>query len=350
VGMSLTGGLDGRMIMAWANRPPGEFPCYSFGGIYRECADVKIARKVSRLCGQAHETIVVGPQFFSDFPRLAEKTVFISDGIMDVTGSVELYVNKIAGQIAPIRLTGNYGSEILRRNIAFRPVSLHTELLTPEFKKLVKNVAATYDSECQGNKLSFIAFKQVPWHHYSRLSVEQSQLTLRSPFLDNDLVSIMYQAPPEFSSSPQPVLRLIAEGNAALAKIPTDRGLLYQPAPVLGKIMHLYQEFTYKTEYAYDYGMPQWFAKIDSMLAPLHFERLFLGRQKFYHFRVWYRDKLNEYLKDVLLDPRTLERPYTQKKYLEKMVYSHINGHQNYTQEIHRALTIELIQRHLIEQ
>jgi len=349
VGMSLTGGLDGRMIMAWANRFPGELPCYSFSGIYRDCADVKIARKLAKLCGQSHETIVVGPQFFSEFPRLAEQSVYISDGTMDVTGSVELYVNKMARQIAPIRLTGNYGSEIIRRNIAFRPASLYAELIEPEFGRLVKNAAATYDSECRGNELSFIAFKQVPWHHYSRLSVEQSQLTLRSPFLDNELVYLMYKAPQNFSLSPQPILRLIAEGNGELAKIPTDRGLLCQPTPIIGNFRHLYQELTYKSEYAYDYGMPQWLARIDRIIEPLHVERLFMGRQKFYHFRVWYRDKLNQYVKDILLEQRSLERPYIQRKYLEKMVNSHLAGKRNYTQEISRILSFELIQRHLIE-
>ena len=54
VGMSLTGGVDGRMIMAWAASQPGTLPCYTFGGTYRECADVRLARKVANLCGQRH--------------------------------------------------------------------------------------------------------------------------------------------------------------------------------------------------------------------------------------------------------------------------------------------------------
>src|SRR5262249_7457816 len=195
--MSLTGGLDGRMIMAWANRPPGELPCYTFGSTYRDCNDVRIARLVAKLCRQSHETIEVGHQFFSEFPSLAEKAVYVSDGTMDVTGSVELYVNRTARQIAPVRVTGNYGSEVLRGNVAFRPSSLHEGLLEPEFAKLVRMASATYRSECEVHRLSFIAFKQVPWHHYARLAVEQSQITPRSPFLDNDLVSLMYQAPPD---------------------------------------------------------------------------------------------------------------------------------------------------------
>lgn len=350
VAMSLTGGLDGRMIMAWANPAPGDLPCYTFGGPYRDCADVRIARKIAKLCRQSHETITVDSQFFSEFPRLAEKAVLVSDGTMDVTGSVELYANRIASQIAPVRLTGNYGSEIVRGNVAFRPGALCEELLEPEFARLVRDASRTYASERQGHRQSFIAFKQVPWHHYSRLSVEQSQLTLRSPYLDNDLVSLTYQASPELILSKEPSLRVIAEGNADLAKIPTDRGVLYRPNQVTGKIRHLYQEFTVKSEYAYDYGMPQWLSRIDHTFAPLHLEKLFLGRHKFYHFRVWYRDKLSQYVREVLLDSRTRKRPYFRGGFLEETVNSHIKGNRNYTLEIHRALTTELIQRHLIEQ
>ena len=91
--MSLTGGLDGRMIMAWANRLPGAFPCYTFGSTYRNSNDVRLARLVAKLCRQSHKTIAVGHQFFAEFPRLAEKAVYVSDGTMDVNGAVELYVN-----------------------------------------------------------------------------------------------------------------------------------------------------------------------------------------------------------------------------------------------------------------
>jgi asparagine synthase (glutamine-hydrolysing) len=348
--MSLTGGLDGRMIMAWANRPPGEFPCYTFGSIYRDCNDVRIARRVAKLCRQSHATFEVGHHFFSEFPSLAEQAVCVSDGTMDVTGAVELYVNRIARQIAPVRVTGNYGSEVMRGNVAFRPHAPQDDLWEPEFAKLVHTAATTYDSESTGHRLSFIAFKQVPWYHYSRLSVEQSQLTLRSPYLDNDLVSLMYQAPPDLLLSEVPSLRLIAEGNPALAKVRTDRGLLYRPSPIIGNMQHLYEEFIFKTEYAYDYGMPQWLARLDHMAASLHLERLFLGRHKFYHFRVWYRDALFQYVQDMLLDVCTRARAYFREPFLKDMVNAHLKGTRNYTLEIHRALTIELIHRQLIEQ
>src|SRR2546427_755413 len=117
----------------------------------------------------------------------------------------------------------------------------------------------------------------------------------------------------------------------------------------LSRIRCLYQDFTFKAEYAYDTGMPQWLARLDHLLAPLRLERLFLGRHRFYHFRVWYRDELGPYVKDVLLDPRTRQRPYLRGDCLADMVKGHLRGYRNYTTQIHKVLTLELIHRQIIE-
>ena len=338
VAMSLTGGLDGRMIMAYANRPPGTLKCYTFGGPYRDCADVLIARRIAAICAQPHRTIRVTAEFLENFSDFAEKTVFVSDGAMDVSGAVELYVNRAAKEIAPVRLTGNYGSEVIRGNVAFRPARLAQGLFDPEFAQMVRDAEEAYREERNVSLLSFIAFKQTPWYHYARLAVEQSQLTLRSPYLDNALVALMYRAPPELLVSKEPSLRLIYEGNPAIGRIPTDRGEVYGDDSLVGKLRVQIAEFTAKAEYAYDYGMPRPLARIDCALAPLHLERLFLGRHKFYHFRVWYRDQLSRYVKDVLLDPRSLSRAYVERSSLERIVKEHTDGSNNWTREIHRML------------
>lgn len=349
VGMSLTGGLDGRMIIACSGHAPRTLPCYTFVGPYRECIDGTLARLVAQHCGQTHEVIPVNGKFIEQFPALAEESVYVSDGAMDVTGSAELYVNRLAREIAPVRMTGNYGSEILRSNVAFRPRPLNPSLFNPEFLQLGSAATATYEKEAEGNRLSFIAFKQVPWHHHSRLSVEQSQLTMRSPYLDNELVALAYQAPEGQEFSTTPALRFVAEANESLGHIPTDRGMLYRPTPGRTRLNNLYQELTFRAEYAYDYGMPHWLSRVDNALRPLRLERMFLGRHKFLHFRVWYRDKLGAYLKEVLLDTKTMSRPHVAGKRLEALVNEHLSGTRNHTVELHQALSIELIYRQLIE-
>jgi asparagine synthase (glutamine-hydrolysing) len=349
VGMSLTGGLDGRMIMSWARAGNGALPCYTFNSSYRDCADVRIARKVAAVCNQPHQTISVGDEFLAQFPRLAEQTVHLTDGAMDVSGAAELYVNRLARKIAPVRLTGNYGSEILRRHVAFKPRLLAEEIFSPDFVPQLSVAAHTYSEAAQGNPLSFIAFKQVPWHHYARFAIEQSQISVRSPFLDNDLVALAFQAPSEATTSLVPSLRLIAEGNPLLGRIPTDRGISYPANGITNRLHRSVEGFLTKAEYAYDYGMPNWLARIDKGLAPFRFERLFLGRQKFCHFRTWYRHQLAGYVKEILLDQRARARTYLNGSALESLVNAHVSGLSNYTVEIHKLLSIELLHRSLLD-
>ncbi len=102
-------------------------------------------------------------------------------------------------------------------------------------------------------------------------------------------------------------------------------------------------------EYAYDYGMPQWVARIDHMFSALHLERIFLGRHKFTHFRVWYRDALANYVREMLLDSRTLSRPYLQRETVEKLVKGHLKGDRNHTTAIHKLLTLEHLHRLFID-
>lgn len=349
VGVSLTGGVDSRMVMAWAKQPPGSLRTYTFGGMYRDCGDVRIARKVACLCEQPHEVLSVDAEFLSQFPALAEKTVFITDGAMDVSGSPDLFVNRLANQISPVRMTGNYGGEILRSIVAFKPMRIDQSLFDPGFRGLIQKAARTYEDELGVRRTSFVAFKQVPWHHFSRLGLELSQITLRSPYLDNELVALAFQVPREHTFSNDLSLRLIQDGSPALAKLGTDRGLRHRPVPLVTPLQHLYQEFTFRADYAYDYGMPNWLARADNALRSLHLERLFLGRHKFYHFRYWYRNQLASYLKEILLDQRTLSRPYLDRRRVEQMVLDHTAGLKNHTLDIHRVLSSELIQRTLIE-
>ena len=216
---------------------------------------------------------------------------------MDVSGSGRTLCQRRAREIAPIRITGNYGSEILRSHVAFGPRRFDRSLVTPEFSHLLDGAVETYRSEAAGHRLSFIAFKQVPWHHYSRLSVEKSQLTPRSPFLDNELVRLAYQTPPELVGRPEPLLQLIANGNRTLSELETDRALRSGSSPNLTRLTRIWPEFTAKAEYVYDYGMPRWLTRVDRVLGWMHPERLFLGHHKFYHFRIWYRKQLSSYLR-----------------------------------------------------
>ncbi|MFZ1135705.1 MAG: asparagine synthase-related protein [Candidatus Korobacteraceae bacterium] len=349
IGMSLTGGLDTRAIMAWHKPSPGSLPCYTFGGTYRECRDVLVAREVARACGQPHQVIRSGQEFLSSFPDYAERTVYLTDGCADVGCSPVLYGCQMAREIAPVRMTGNYGDQVLRGMRAFKPSVPAPGLFASDLLPHLAEARKTYSKITDTHPLSFAAFRQAPWHHYGLLALEQTQLTMRSPFLDNDVVRATFRAPQSVAKNNDLRIRLIGDGNLALRHIRTDMGFAGRGEQFPGAMLRRYHDFTFKAEYAYNHGMPQWAAQIDHLMAPLHLERLFLGRHKYYHFRVWYRDRLSKYVQEMLLDPRTLSRPYLERNALEPMVQSHLKGDRNYTNEIHRVLSLELLHRLFID-
>jgi asparagine synthase (glutamine-hydrolysing) len=340
VGVSLTGGLDTRIIMAWRKAPPGTLPCYTFGSMYRDNQDVRLARKVAKICGQPHQVITTGKEFLSRFPHYAERTTYLTDGCVDLTRSPDLYVNERVREIAPVRIVGTYGSEILLHAVMFKAEEPAAGLFGPELLPQIRAAKETYATARRVHPVTFVAFRQSPWHHFGVLGLEQTQVAVRSPYLDNDVVKMVYQAPGPIAINEEGRVRLIREGNPALARLRTDRGIGLGSVFSRGLL-----EFLFKAEYAYDMGMPQWIAQLDHLFAPFHLERLWLGRHKVFHFRVWYRDQLANYVRQMLLDHRSLTRPYLTPETVRTMVNGHLKGNRNYTTEIHRLLTLELTHR-----
>jgi asparagine synthase (glutamine-hydrolysing) len=345
IAISLTGGLDTRMVMACHKARPGSLPCYTFGSMMRENHDVRVARAVAHACKQPFEVLTAGEEFLSKFTYYAERAVYLSEGCADLSRSADIYLNERAREIAPVRMTGNYGGEILRQVHTFKPVPPPAGLFDSGLMENLQRAEETFETLGQGHPASFAAFKQNPWNHYGILALEESQLSLRSPFLDNDLVRTAVRAPRSALVGEKGSLHLISEGNKELLRIPTDRGVNLELNQPIGVANRALLEFQFKAEYAYDMGMPQWVARIDHALSALRLERLFLGRHKVCHFRMWYRDSLADYVQQMLLDPLSLGRPYLERKGLEDVVRGHLRGDRNYTIEIHKLLTLEIFHR-----
>jgi asparagine synthase (glutamine-hydrolysing) len=271
--------------------------------------------------------------------------VFLTDGCANVERAPDLYLNECARLIAPVRMSGVYGGEVLRGVRTFKPDETLPGLFAPEFQSYIRQASDTYGRLVQGHPVSFAVFKQGPWSHYGIMAPDQTQVSLRTPYLDNDLVRTVFRAPTPARASSEVYLRLITDGKRALLRIPTDRGVSGNGWGLRAMLLRAQLEFLFKAEYSYDLGMPQWLARFDHALSPLHMERLFLGSHRIFHFRVWYRSALAGYLREMLLDPRSLSRPYLDRRVLEAVVQGHLKGHRNYTSELHKLLALELLHR-----
>jgi asparagine synthase (glutamine-hydrolysing) len=159
------------------------------------------------------------------------------------------------------------------------------------------------------------------------------------------LLRTVFRAPARALATTDASLRLILDGNSQLHGIPTDRGVGGNRTRILTAVSRAALDFQFKAEYAYDMGMPQWLCHLDHTLSALRLDRLFLGRHKIFHFRVWYRDALARYLRETLLDANSLSRAHIHRRSLENIVEGHLSGVRNYTTELHKLLTLELLHR-----
>lgn len=340
VGFSLTGGFDTRLISAWIE-PQRALSCYTFGGMYRECFDVTIARKVAAMRGWRHEVFRLDDAFLRNFPQLAEKTISLSDGCLGATNAYELYLNQLARHVGPVRLTGSYGSEVMRGMRAFKAVPVTPGLVHPDFQPAIDESLARFDRIAQGHAVSFSVFKQAPWFYYNRLAVEQSQVVVRTPYMDNDFVGLFYRRPAALRDSRALARRLIDRAAPTLGRLATDTGNC-------SFLRQRWTQFLFKADYCYKSGMPQWLERAHYLLGPLQPENILIGRHRFAHFRVWFRNQLADYVRDTLLNSECASRPFFNWGFVEEMVHRHIKGSHNYTDDIEKVLTVELTCRNFL--
>lgn len=357
IGLGLTGGLDTRSIIACRNPEPGELPCYTFTGSYKDILDARLAPKVAKTCGQKHTKIVLQDEkLIKEYPSWVEKAIFISDGLEGTDKADVLYFNSIAREIAPVRMTGKYGSQVLKGIFGFKPRPPAPEIINPEFKPFLEIAEKTAQDFSEIHPLTFLLQGAIPWWWNSFVALETSQIEIRSPFLDNDFIRVLYKAPelpPDFGIKFE--LSLIARCKPELMNIPTTGSHGGKGLKPIAELKRLWILSLMMIDKAYNhedlpYNLTHAFAKIDkNIITPLHLDYIISGHAEFRRYRRWYRDELSGYIKDILLNEKTLTHPYWNRKGLIKVVNDHINGRGNYLREIRKALQIELLHRVLIE-
>ena len=346
LGISLTGGLDTRMIMACMPRNTPPPVAYTYAALAGDTLDLKIAARVAASRGMVHRALRIGVDFLSDYGRQVDRTVFVTDGCAGALGAHEIHLSEQARRLATIRVTGNFGSEVLRSMSTFKPMGLPAAMFDPGFAPLLATVAAQVQ-ERSIHPVTHAAFEEIPWHLFGSLAAGRSQLTFRTPYLDNQIVKLAYQAPAHLRRTPKPALRLIHANDPALASIPTDRGLAWGQSGLRSLARRLFCDVTFKLDYWHKEGLPHALSPFDPLLGSLA-KRGLLGLHKFLPYRGWFRRELAPYLTQVIGDAQTRRMPFWNPAFLDTVVAEHVNGRRNHLREIHAILTLEAVQRTLL--
>lgn len=348
VGLSLTGGLDTRMIAACLPRSSMPAVAYTYcADDQSRLLDLTIARRVAQLRGIPHHALCLGAGFLSGFRSHLDRTVRVSDGCAGVLGAHELPFSEQARQLAPIRLTGNYGSEVLRAVSTFKRLGPDDKLFPPELARRIEAVVAEQNAR-DVHPVTHAAFEEVPWHLFGTLAVGRSQLTFRTPYMDNQIVELAYRAPPPLRHDAEPALRLVHENDAALARIPTDRGLSWGASRLTQAARRLYGTATFKLDYWHKEGLPNALAPLGGMMGLLS-QAGMLGLHKFLAYQLWFRGPLADLAQSTISDSRVRGMPFWDPQALDAIVPEHRAGRRDRLRDIHAVLTLEAVHRTLID-
>jgi asparagine synthase (glutamine-hydrolysing) len=349
IGISLTGGLDTRMIMACLPSMNRSYTCYTFAGEKGLTLDARLAANVAASLGLAHQVFRLGTDFLRHFETYLDRTVYITDGCAGATSSHEIYFNAQARQVSPVRLTGNFGSEVLRSVSTFNPLGLQPELLSDECAKAVAAETQSITASAF-HPVTLAAFHEIPSSLFGLLAAGQSQVTFRTPYLDNELVALAYRAPVAVRRSALQALQFIEQANPQLARIPTDRGELLGCSG-LGRIQRrILGEVTFKLDYYNSEGLPRRLSLLDSALRTLSSSLRVLGAHKYLTYRHWFRKELAPLVIERLSSRRVWEAPWWAKDAPEMVAQAHIAGRGNYQRELNVILTLEAVDRLLFSE
>jgi asparagine synthase (glutamine-hydrolysing) len=345
LGISLTGGLDTRMIMACRPKTGPPLTAYTFSSGDGETLDVQLAARVASACRVPHQVLSIDDDFFLKFASLADRTVYLTDGCFGICGAHEIYLNNLARGLSPIRLTGNFGSEVLRGMTTLKPVNLAPGLLDGDLRQCPAGDTAEL-ARCEAHPVSFAVFREIPRLHFGVVRAGQSQIAIRTPYLDNEIIELAYRVPEQLRSSPKTAASLVRAFDTALDRIPTDRGMV--PASRLASLVRYpWYRTSFKLDYWSNEGMPHWLLPLESNLA--RFNRL-LHPHKYLHYRSWFRRRLAGYVQDRLMDSSINRHGRWKPAFLKRLADDHARGQMNYVREIDVVITLHTIDRLLLKE
>ncbi len=376
-GAFLSGGLDTSGVVAVMNKLR-ETPFKVFTAGFQEDAynEIGEAKMLSDHLGLEHHTITV--KFDKDFPSLLEKLVWYHDTpFADTSAIPSYYAAKLAKEYVDVVLTGDFPDQLIGGS-SHHALALYRESHDPAWKKTLRNT-----------KLNQLVAR-LPWSAgESTLSDKIKRFLYRETFsLEEQRILLNMPIPPLlkrclYSSDMLEVNKKydpLSIGQALYDEVP-DANLLdkllyfdihsYAPDNLMVKVDRMTQAHGLTTISPFhDLELIEFVATLPTHLKIKGNERKYIMREalrpllpmqtlnkKKQGFAMpigkWLMNNLSDYVRDVLLDSRTLNRGYFNKKFMRKMVQNFLAGKTDYASGSEAAIisliTLELWHRIFID-
>lgn len=357
VGSYLSGGMDSGSIVAVSGQSiprlltfTGGFDLTNVNGIEQGFDERELAEKLSYLLQTEHYAVVLHA---GDMPAAMDKISWHVDDPRVGMCHQNWYVAKLASKFVKVCLAGAGGDELFGGYPWRYMCAIHANdfsecdhlnfnywhrFLTPE--KLPKLFSQDLSEHIDHPYTSFLEIMAdaPPWqdelsrvdniiqrllyfefktfmHGFLLIEDHISMahgLETRVPFLDNDLVDLAWSIPPSMKMDTQ---KLTANTNNGYIESTEGKMILRQAME-----KYLPKEFTRQHK--------QGFSSPDEN---------------------WYRGPSMDYIKSILFDKKTLERPWFNQEFVHEKLNDHFEGRQNNRLLIWSLLSIEWQHRHFLD-
>ena len=136
--------------------------------MFRDCEDVRLARRVARCASRTTKSSRSARNSLRAFRTTPNARIYLTEGGIDVYRASDLYVSERARQMAPVKVVGTYGSEIVRHAVMFKPKNPVRDLFSPNFLPSVEQAGyhlCGHPAAASGYLRGFSPISLVPFAH-----------------------------------------------------------------------------------------------------------------------------------------------------------------------------------------
>lgn len=357
LGIALSGGLDARTILGLIDRgqDPTTAICYSMRG----SLDHRCSEQMARLTRSPYHHYELGTEFLSDYRRHLERMVLLTDGqylsqciVMPTLPlyrehGIDVLMRGHAGELMHMHKAYAYSMDeeglsaetdaeiegwLLKHLQAYMLDSVDGALLTPEYQSVLQSAPSQTLKAAIADCASPKPPVQTVWQLFitQRLRREtslsmakfSSTVDIRLPFLDNDFIDLLLEAPPRLKMGDDIQRYILGKRRPDfLNVVNANTGTLIGAPKVIQQFSSL------KTRVLGKLGVP--------------------GYQPYERLGLWLKREIAPVVRDILLSDQCRDRGIFEADAIKRVVDGHLGGRANSTYLIMAMMIIELGQRHL---
>jgi len=353
MGISLSGGLDSRAILAAMQDKANGISSYTLG--LSGCHDEKLADQMSKIAGTDHTMLELGAEYLDDFKSMAQTLIYFSDGLYHPHESTEKLALDYFKKASFKYLFRGHGGEIAKASLAYpiqvdRSVKSITKmegvlsfignsanlvsrdlefknLFRPEFlssmnkgwNKSLHDTADDIDIDLAPEDLCIYFYIQewVRRQVVSSLSIFRSRVEIRLPYLDEYFLSALLKMPVEQRYSGEVQKKIVENCMPKLTRISDSN----TGAPLDASKFRLFLT-----------------DKFNSAMRRISLP----GFRHYTEYEKWQRNQFKEGIEKIIFDERTLDRNIYNPDGLKNAFDNHMSGKKNYAHLLGTVSGLEL--------